>query len=201
MTILCKDTLLNFLDLIGDGASVGEASSAVGAAPKSKIVFKWIADSEAAGEFGAIPDTASPWCLEWKGSLDWLHVHYEVARANGRANRAMRSPPIRQELEERLEARRANRVPAVAPSAAEEHVPPEVIVEHARARAAILDPSPPPPPPIRPSYAFRAAPALDRANAEAPMEGRFTMAADRPKSKAERRAGTVEVTDLGIRRW
>jgi hypothetical protein len=200
MTLLSKDTLSNFLDLIADGASTVEATAGIGAAPGSKIAFKWISDSEAAGEFGPPPAAASPWCVTWRDKLDWFHIHYETARANGRAVRAMRMPPIRRELEERWRAKCEGRPPLVEPSVIEQRLPPEMIIERTRIEPVALDPPAPPKP--RPSYALRRAPPLDTTNANGPPgEGRFLVAADRPKSHAQRRVGTVELTDEGVKQW
>jgi hypothetical protein len=65
----------------------------------------------------------------------------------------------------------------------------------------VVEPPPPAPRP-RPSYAYKS-PAIEGVHGEngPPLEGRFSMTADRPKSKAERRAGTIELTDAGIRKW
>ncbi len=94
--------------------------------------------------------------------------------------------------------KRFGRAPAVEPSLTEQHAPPRLIVEHYTS-APVVEP-PPPPPRVRPSYAYRA-PPLDDVHGELPSEGRFLVASDRPKSKAERRAGTIELTDDGIRQW
>ena len=51
MTILCAERLVNALDLIAGGATVVEATTAIGGAPKSKIIFAWLKNSEAAGDF------------------------------------------------------------------------------------------------------------------------------------------------------
>jgi len=195
MTILCPEALTNLLDLIEDGASVVEASAAIGCAPKSKIVFAWLKASEEAGEFE--PPPVAPWAVMRGDKSEWFHIAYRAAVANGRANRAMRSPAIRRELEERVEARRAGRAPAVEPSMAEQQAPPAMIIEHARRDAVVLDPKPPAP---RPSYAYRA-PPLDAVHGEngPPLEGRFSMVRDRPKSQRERQAGLPEITDLGVK--
>lgn len=212
MTILNPQTLVNFLDLIADGAFVSEASAAIGCAPKSKTVFGWLKNSETAGEFDPPPDAASPWCVTWRDKPDWLHVHYRTAVADGRAVRAMRSP-IRADLEDRLAAR-AN-LP-VRPSSSLRADLEERLAAKREGRAIVQPPpvpriampptaldAPPSPPPkvvrARPSYAFRA-PALDTTNASGPpSEGRFSVVADRPKSKRELQSGLPEVTDLGVR--
>ena len=61
-----------YLDLIADGATVPETTAAIGGAPKSKIIFAWLADSEAAGEFDPPPEPDSKWCIEWRGKLEWF---------------------------------------------------------------------------------------------------------------------------------
>jgi hypothetical protein len=199
MTVLSSETLLNFLDLVAGGASTADASMAVGYSPGSKSIYGYLKKSEDAGEFDARPDPLSPWSIEWNGKLDWLHIHYRQAVADGRGNRAVRLPPIRLEMEERIAAKRENRIAVVAPTMIEQRMPPESMIEIARARFTPPSPSPAPPR-ERPSYAFRSKP-LDAVDVEPPSEGRFLMTADRPKTVAERRANTVEITDLGIRRW
>lgn len=200
MTILSPQILENVLDLIGSGASVAETTAAIGAAPKSKIIFAWLKASEDAGEFGARPDATSPWCIA-RGELppEWFHILYRQAVADGRVTRSIRTPPIRRELEERVAAKRAGRAPAVEPSMVEQHASPKMIIEHVTVAPVMLDPPPPKP---RPSYAYRA-PRIEGVHGEQgpPSEGRFSITADRPKSKAERRAGTTEFSDAGIKQW
>ena len=106
MTILSPESLTAVLDLISSGASTVEATAAIGAAPKSKIVFSWLADSADAGEFDASPDPESPWAFEWNGKLDWFHLHYRDAQEQGRLTRSLRTTPMRAELEERLATKR-----------------------------------------------------------------------------------------------
>jgi hypothetical protein len=188
------------LDLIESGASVVETTAAIGAAPKSKIIFQWIKTSEDAGEFGARPDASSPWCITRGDRLEWFHVLYRQALADGRVTRSIRVPPIRRDLEARLAAKRAGQVATVEPSMVEQHAPPKMIIEHVTV-APVVEPPPPAPRP-RPSYAYRP-PAIEGVHDEngPPLEGRFSMTADRPKSKAERRAGTIEFSDAGIKQW
>jgi hypothetical protein len=195
VTILCRETLLNVLDLIADGVTVVETTAAIGAAPGSKIIFAWIADSEAAGEFDPPPSPESKWCVDWRGSLDWFHWHYKTAQADGRVARTIRRTPIRAELENRLRTKRGEepKPPGYSPPRVQVFKPSD---EPANPVTRDL-PAPPPP---RPSYAYKSRP-LDASNVEPPQEGRFSVVADRPKTKGERRAGTVEITDLGIRRW
>ena len=196
MTILSADTLLNVLDLIADGATVVETTTAIGGAPKSKIIFAWLADSEAAGEFDPPPDPDSQWCLEWSGSLDWFHVHYRTAVADGKNMRAIRKSPIRADLEARLAAKRASAKPAPKENTPQ---PPRMVVDHVR-QPPVIETQPPAPPP-RPAYAYRRAPPIDGTQGlnGPPLEGRFSVAAYRPKSKRERQSGLPEVTEQGIR--
>ncbi len=204
MTVLSPQTLSNLLSLIESGESVSDASRGIGLAPGSKSVFGWLSDAEReqTDTFDVVPDPKSKWCIEWNGKLDWLHFHYAKARVDGRANRAMHSPPIRLELEERVAARLEHRIPIVEPSPIEQHLSPEALIERVRARA-VVEPPPPAPPRARPSYAIKRAPPLETTNANGPPEeGRFSMCSDRPKSKNERRAGTVEfVPGEGIKQW
>jgi hypothetical protein len=196
MTILSAETLTNALDLIEASATVVETTAALGCAPKSKIIFAWLKASEAAGEFDPPPSPESPWCITWRDKLEFFHLHYREAVANGRANRAVGSPPIRAELEERLAAKRAGRAAAVEPSMVEQQLPPRLIVEHVTAPAVLLDPPAPPP---RPSYAYKP-PPIDGTHPEQgpPQEGRFVVATHR-YSKAERQAGKPQVTERGLR--
>jgi hypothetical protein len=199
MTILSPEVLSNVLDLIESGASVVETTAAIGAAPKSKIIFQWVSASRDAGEFGASPDASSPFCIvRGESPPEWFHILFEQAKADGRVTRSIRTPPIRRELEERVAAKRHGRAAMVEPSPTELHRPPRLIVEHVTSSPVSIDP---PAPKARPSYAYRA-PPLDTVNANGPpSEGRFLVASDRPKSKAERRAGTIELTDAGIKQW
>jgi hypothetical protein len=202
VTILCAETLVNFLDLIAEGASTVEASSAIGCAPKSKIVFSWLNDSEAASEFGSPPDESSPWCVMWNEKLDWLHFHYRTAKEHGRETRALRVPPIRADLEEKLadlKTRRAAEGKSI--SRTSENRPARIPM------VPVMLPDPPAPPasypsapPPRPSYAFVRAPRLDGEDREfgPPPAGRFTMAT-KSYSQEERQAGLPEITETGIR--
>lgn len=201
MTILSPETLANVIELIEAGATVAETTTAVGGAPRSKIIFAWLKSSEAAAEFDARPDASSPWCITRGERLEFFHVLYREAVANGRATRSMRSPPIRRELEARVAAKRAGRVATVEPSMAEQQAPPKMIIEHVTV-APVIEPPPAPRPRPRPAYAYKS-PRIEGTHGESgpPSEGRFTMAADRPKSKNERRAGTVEIVDGGIKQW
>jgi hypothetical protein len=199
MTILCADTLLNLIDLIADGVTVTEASRAVGCSPKSKVVFKWLSDSESAGEFGARPDAASPWCIT-RGERDpeFFHILYREAVIAGRVARSIRRTPIRAELEAKLRAKRME--PPKQPG----YVPPRVqVFKPSDEPTNPVTRDLPAPPPPRPSYAYKKAPALDGVQRESgpPLDGRFSVVSDRPKSLQERRAGKVEITDLGVRRW
>jgi hypothetical protein len=196
MTILSADTLLNVLDLIADGATVVETTTAIGGAPKSKIIFAWLADSEAAGEFDPPPDPESKWCITWRDKLEWFHLHYRTAVTDGREIRKVRKSPIRADLEARLAAKRST-----MPSP--ENTSPLTPTPHARMAPTVYDvPAPPPPAPPRPAYAYRRAPPLDTVNTRngPPSEGRFTMATQR-YSKEQRRAGTIELTETGIKQW
>jgi hypothetical protein len=107
MTILSADTLLNALDLIADGVTVVETTTAIGGAPKSKIIFTWLKDSEAAGDFESPPDAASPYCVTWRENLNWFHAHYRDAVIDGKEIRRVRRSPLRAELETRLALKRA----------------------------------------------------------------------------------------------
>jgi len=187
---------VNALDLIADGATVVEATTAIGGASKSKIIFAWLKDSEAAGDFESPPDAASPWCITWRDNLNWFHLHYAEAGINGKEIRRVRRSPLRAELENRLAVKRAQ--------------PKQAAVAVARETIPVHAPDPPPldyPPKYdaggyvapRPSYAFRSRP-LDATNTPdgPPPEGRFTVATQ-SYSLAERRAGKPEVTDEGIK--
>jgi hypothetical protein len=205
--ILSPEALTNFIDLISDGVSVSEATIAIGGSPRSKIAFKWLADSEMAADFDAPPAVSEPWCIVRDGTPQWFHLAYRQAVIDGRNARSIRRTPIRAELEQRLRTKRGEqpkppgylppRVMVGKPS--DEPPGPRMIVDHVTQAPVILDPPPPRP---RPSYAYRA-PPLDGVQRESgpPQEGRFVMTADRPKSQRERQAGTVEITDQGIRRW
>lgn len=200
MTILSPQILETVIDLIESGANLTMTTAAIGAKSKnSKVIFGWIKKSEAAGEFDARPDPLSPWCI-MRGELppEWFHTLYHAAIANARATRAVRVPPIRAELQARLDARRAGRAANVAPSVAEQQAGPRLVIDHYTSAPVALNPPPPPKP--RPS---NVTPRIDGVHGDQgpPLEGRFSMSADRPKSKAERRAGTIEITDTGIRQW
>ncbi len=198
MTILSADTLLNVLDLIADGATVVETTAAIGGAPKSKIIFAWLADSEAAGEFDPPPDPESKWCITWRDKLEWFHIAYKTAQADGREARSARKNPLRADLEERLAAKRAQPSKFSSPSENAAPPPPRMVVDHVRQEPVI---TPPPAPPPRPAYAYRAPPIDGTQGLNGPpSEGRFTMATQR-YSKEERRAGTIELTDQGIKQW
>ena len=199
--ILSPEALTNFIDLIADGVSVGEATIAIGGSPRSKIAFKWLADSEMAAEFDARPAVTEAWCIVRDGTPQWFHIAYREAVAAGRNARSIRRGPIRAELEQRLRAKR------IEPPKPPGYLPPRVQVfkpsdEPANSFTPDLPAPPPPPPRPRPSYAYRA-PPLDGVQREGgpPQEGRFRMSGDRPKSLQERRAGTIEITDTGVRRW
>lgn len=198
MTILSKQALVDLLDLIADGATVQGASAAIGCAPKSKSVFGWLADSEAAGEFGAKPDPDSVFTLTWgEREPEWFHLLYIQAVADGKAARASRKSPLQQELEARLAAKRAEQhKPSPPPHiqvfrADDEPAQPRVV-------QAPIAPPPPPAPKPRPAYAYQSRP-LDRSGytEQPPSEGRFSVARH-VTSAAERLAGTVEITDSGI---
>jgi len=193
VTILCAESLVDALDLIADGATVVEATTAIGGASKSKIIFAWLKDSEAAGDFESPPDAASPWCITWRENLNWFHLHYAEAVIDGKEIRRVRRTPMRAELENRLAAKRAQPKPA-AIAAARVHAPdpPEVYPPTYDAGGYVAP---------RPSYAYRSKP-LDAVNTSngPPEEGRFTVATHR-YSKAERQAGTAAITDDGVRRY
>jgi hypothetical protein len=182
MTILSADTLLNVLDLIADGASVVETTAAIGGSRKSKIIFKWLKDSEAAAdEF-----EGEAWLVTWRDSEDFFHNHYRNAVIDGRELRAHRRTPLRAELEQRLAAKRAP-APAAPP-----------VYDRVVQAPIDLDP---PTKPARPAYAYRRPPPLDAVNnPHGPPEGGFRVSRH-VVSRAEARAGTVEVTDQGVRRW
>jgi hypothetical protein len=214
MTMLCRETLVNVLDLIAEGATVVETTAAIGGAPKSKIIFAWLNDSEAASEFGSPPDPESKWCIEWgERPLDWFHILYRQAVADGRKARASRKVPIRADLEARLAVKRAT----VSNAPVYSDIPIRAdLEERLAAKRASAAPSPPPnpnmvrvspqshptaPAPTVPSYAFKRAPRLDGEDRPQgpPQTGRFLMTADRPKSLQERQAGLPEITEQGIR--
>jgi hypothetical protein len=189
MTILSADTLLNVLDLIADGASVVETTAAIGGSPKSKIIFKWIKDSEAAAdEF-----EGEAWLVTWREARDFFHNHYRNAVIDGKEIRAHRRTPLRAELEQRLAAKRA---PAPAPSLTE--IKPPV---YDRVVQAPIDLDPPTKP-ARPAYAYRRPPRINVEDKPQgpPEEGRFSVSRH-VVSRAEARAGTIELTDQGIRKW
>ena len=200
MTILSPDVLRNVIELAEAGASTVEITAAIGCAPKSKIIFQWVAASRDLGAFDARPDAASPWCIMHGDKLEWFHVLFEEAKAGGRfarSTRSTRSTPIRRELEERVAARRDGRVPMVEPSMVEQHATPKMIIEHVTQAPVMLDPPPPKP---RPSAAR--APSIEGVHSDTgpPLEGRFTMQTQ-TISRATRRAGTVEITEGGIKQW
>jgi len=200
MTIRTPESLSLFIDLISDGVSVSEATTAIGGSPKSKIVFLWLKESEQASDFETPPAVSEPWCIVRDGIPQWFHVAYREAVAAGRVARSIRRTPIRAELTARLKAKRAGQVATVEPSLTEQHAPPRMVIDH-YVSAPVVEPPPPAPRP-RPSYAYRA-PRIEGVHGEngPPQEGRFSMTADRPKSKAERRAGTIEFSDAGIKQW
>lgn len=203
MTILCADSLVNVLDLIADGATVAEATTAIGGAPKSKIIFAWLADSQAAGEFDPPPDPESKWCITWRDKIEWFHIAYREAVADGREIRKVRRSPLRAELEARLAAKRVQPKPAVVSREpwppvydATGYVKPAPVYDHVRQEPINLDPPAPP----RPSYAYRRPPPLDAVNTRQgpPEEGRFSISRH-VVSRAERKAGKPEVTEQGIK--
>ena len=179
--IRSPESLALFIDLIADGVSVSEATTAIGGSPHSKIAFLWIKESESeeATNFDAAPAVSDPYCVMRDGTPRWLHHAYA--------------------LEVKLRAKR------IEPPKQPGYVPPRVMVGKPSDEPAdpVTRDLPPPPPPARPSYAYKKAPALDGVQREGgpPQEGRFSMVADRPKSKAQRRAGTVELTDEGVKQW
>jgi hypothetical protein len=200
MTILSPDTLVNVLDLIADGTTVAEATTAIGGAPKSKIIFAWLADSEAAGEFDPPPDPESKWCITWRGKLEWFHLHYRDAVIDGKEIRRVRRSPLRAELEARLALKRAAPPPPrpAAPVVSREPTPalqPNAYDQHGYVAEEDRPASPP-----RPSYAYRRPPPLDAVNTRQgpPEEGRFSISRH-VVSRAERKAGTPEITEFGIR--
>lgn len=199
MTILCAESLVNALDLIADGATVVEATTAIGGAPKSKIIFTWLKDSEAAGDFESPPDAASPYCVTWRENLNWFHAHYRDAVIDGKEIRRIRRSPLRAELETRLALKRAAPPPRpAAPAVSRERtpaLPPDAYDQH----GYVAEEDRPAPPP-RPSYAYRRSPPLDAANTRQgpPEEGRFSISRH-VVSRAERKAGTPEITEFGIR--
>jgi hypothetical protein len=187
VTILSPQTLLNVLDLMADGCTVVETTTAIGGAPKSKIIFAWLADSESAGEFDPPPSESSPWCITWRDKLEWFHLHYRVAVADGKEVRKARKSPLRAELEQRLAAKRA------APPAKVSHMPPTPTPRMVAPPSVYDAPAPPP----RPAYAYRRPLDAVNTNHGPPEEGRFTVATHR-YSLDERRGGKPEVTDAGI---
>jgi hypothetical protein len=195
MTILCAESLVNALDLIADGATVVEATTAIGGAPKSKIIFAWLKDSEAAGDFESPPDASSPWCVTWRDNLNWFHAHYADAVIDGKKIRRIRRSPLRAELENRLAVKRAQPKPAAVAVARETtpvHAPdpPEVYPPTYDASGYVAP---------RPAYAYRRAPPLDAVNTrDGPAEGGFRISRH-VVSLAERRAGKPEVTEQGIK--
>ena len=199
MTILSDDTLRNVIELAEAGVSTVEITAAIGCAPKSKIIFQWVAASRDLGAFDARPDAASPWCIMHGDKLEWFHVLFEEAKAGGRfarSTRSTRSTPIRRELEERLAAKRAGRVPMVEPSMVEQQAPPKMIIEHVTQAPVMLDPPPPKRTPLR------ATPSIEGVHGEngPPLEGRFTMQTQ-TISHATRRAGTISFNETGIKKW
>jgi len=200
VTILCAESLVNALDLIADGATVVEATTAIGGAHKSKIIFTWLKDSEAAGDFESPPDAASPYCVTWRENLNWFHAHYRDAVIDGKEIRRVRRSPLRAELETRLALKRAAPPPPprpAAPAVSRERtpaLPPDAYDQH----GYVAEKDRPAPP--RPSYAYRRAVPLDATNTRdgPPPEGRFTVSTQR-YSLAERRAGKPELTDQGIK--
>lgn len=194
MTLLSPQTLLNVLDLIADGCTVVEATAAIGGAPKSKIIFAWLKDSEEAGEFDPPPSESEPWCIVWRDKLEFFHLHYRDAVIDGKEIRKHRRSPLRAELEQRLAAKRA---PAPAQLGEPAGIDPAMKVDHVTQAPVILDT----PKPDRPAYAYRRPPPLDAVNnPHGPPEGGFRVSRH-VVSQSERRAGTVEITDTGIRRW
>ena len=196
MTILSPEMLVNVLDLIADGASVVETTAAIGGAPKSKIIFAWLADSADAGEFDARPDPESKWCVTWHDKPEWFHIAYREARAEGRELRSKRKTPMRAELEELLAWKRkaSENIPLASPPPP--HYTPPLVVDHVKVDPVMVDK----PTPSRPSYAYRRAPPLDATNTRngPPEEGRFTVATH-SYSRAERQAGKPSITDEGIK--
>jgi hypothetical protein len=198
MTIRTAESLSLFLDLITDGVSASEASVAVGAAPGSKIAHLWIKESaEAHTDFDTPPDVSEPWCIVRDGTPQWFDIAYSDAVIAGRAARSIRRTSIRSDMEQRLRAKRAE--PPKPPS----YVAPRVQVgkpSDEPAERFTVDTPAPAPPAARPSYAFKSKP-LDASNREPPQEGRFTVVSSRPLSLQQRRAGTTEWTDQGIKKW
>ena len=195
MTILSPETLVDFLDLIAAGHSVNEATVGIGAMPKSKIVYKWMADSEkAADEF-----EGEAWLVTWRDKEEFFHVHYADAVMAGIEIRANRRTPLREDLEAQLEAIRAKK-PKRDPQAGHREVETIPVVYDRVVQAPInLDPAAPKP--DRPAYAYRRPPPLDAVNnPHGPPEGGFRVARH-VVSRAEARAGTVEITDRGVRKW
>ena len=194
--IRSPESLALFIDLIADGVSVSEATTAIGGSPHSKIAFLWIKESESeeATNFDAAPAVSDPYCVMRDGTPRWLHHAYAEAVIAGRVARSIRRTPIRADLEVKLRAKR------IEPPKQPGYVPPRVMVGKPSDEPAdpVTRDLPPPP-----SYAYKKAPALDGVQREGgpPQEGRFSMVADRPKSKAQRRAGTVELTDEGVKQW
>jgi hypothetical protein len=196
MTLLCAESLVNVLDLIADGASVVETTAAIGASPKSKIIFTLLADSADAGEFDARPDPESKWCVTWHDKPEWFHLHYRDAQEQGRELRSKRKTPLRTELEELLARKRqASENIALATPPAPPHYTPPLVVDHVKVDPVMVDKPASP----RPSYAYRRPPPLDTVNGNGPPEeGRFTVATH-SYSRAERQAGKPSITDEGIK--
>jgi hypothetical protein len=187
---------LNVLDLIADGCTVVEATAAIGGAPKSKIIFAWLKDSEEAGEFDPPPSESDPWCIVWRDKLEFFHLHYRDAVIDGKEIRKHRRSPLRAELEQRLAAKRA---PAPAQLREPVGIDPAMKVDHvAQAPVVILDT----PKPERPAYAYRRPPRINVEDKPQgpPEEGRFSVSRH-VVSRTEARAGTIELTDQGIRKW
>lgn len=221
--VLSKDNLISFLDLIADGATVAAASEAIGCNVGSKSAYGWLAASEsAAGELGEIlPSEDSPFCIEWGGhDLEFFHICYRQAVEFGKAARAGRPSPLRAELEQRLAAKRSEppRAPMLPPRVQvfrpddepgvvshERHLGPvsrtndspgqRLVIDHVT-QAPIAPPTPAPK--ARPAYAYKAQP-LDKSGytEPPPSEGRFSVSRHVVRD-AERRAGTVELTDSGV---
>jgi len=197
MTVKSPEALALFIDLISDGVSVSEATTAIGGSPKSKIVFLWLKESEQASDFETPPAVSEPWCIVRDGTPQWFHTAYHAAVIAGRVARSIRRTPIRADLEQRLRAKR------IEPPKPAGYTPPRVqVFKPSDEPVNPVTRDLPAPLPPRPAYAYKKAPALDGVQREGgpPQEGRFTMQTQRI-SEATRRAGTVEVTDQGIRRW
>ncbi len=202
MTIRTPESLSLFIDLVSDGVSLNEASIAIGAAPGSKIAFLWLQESRRAEayNFEAPPAESEPYCVVQNETPQWFHAAYRDAVIAGRVARSIRRTPLRSDLQAKLHAKRTE------PPKSAGYLPPRVMVgkpSDEPANPVTRDlPAPPPPPRARPSYAYKSRP-IDGIHGEQgpPLDGRFRMSGDRPKSLQERRAGTVEITDTGVRRW